>query len=335
MVLSLEALLRITGAIDIHFRRGWGYGTACCGDFRPNQEILGIFEPEHPYFVKTNNLGLRNSYDISQQKPADTFRILAIGDSFTFGPYVANNETWPARLEEFLRQNHPDKKIEVLNAGIASYTISDELAYIKEKGFKLQPDMVLLEVTPNDLSDLRQIQRGYFARPVNAETLYVHLKWAIRDFMYDHSYLLNWLIQLQQKGLIAKVTGKRSVQNDEQIVNDIIYGTNHDFDALYEQNFKELADFLQVKHIKLGVFVFPDSTEVEKFKAGDSDSAFKIDNFVKSLAEKYNAQFIELKNAFMNGNTNALYLLPWNGHPSAYGYYIAAAAVAASLEKTF
>ena len=43
----------------------------------------------------TNNAGLRNAEELSDK----AFHILAVGDSQTFGPFLANEDTWPAWTE--------------------------------------------------------------------------------------------------------------------------------------------------------------------------------------------------------------------------------------------
>ncbi len=101
----------------------------------------------------------------------DGFRIPAIGDSQTFGAYNVNEDTWPAWAENDLkpaRQAGP-ARFQVLNAGISGYTISDELAYLKDKGVALQPKLVLLAVIENDITDLRKELAGTPQRPKSGE----------------------------------------------------------------------------------------------------------------------------------------------------------------------
>src|SRR5438045_8089957 len=70
----------------------------------PNYPLTGPSH-EHPgqlVRVTTNRWGMRGR-DVSQQKPAGTKRILILGDSYTFGLYVNDDETYPAVLERLLR----------------------------------------------------------------------------------------------------------------------------------------------------------------------------------------------------------------------------------------
>lgn len=131
------------------------------GDLLPNQDGHWVVWFHRPYHVQTNSVGLRN---VEEPSPS-AFRILALGDSQTFGPYLANEDTWPAWAENALRTRLGSPGgLQVLNAGIAGYTIADELAYLKEKGVAFRPDLVVLAVFENDLTDLKLEGKEQFRR---------------------------------------------------------------------------------------------------------------------------------------------------------------------------
>src|SRR6185436_4496340 len=73
--------------------------------------------------VETNREGLRGP-EVGP-KPAGGLRILAIGDSFTFGVGARQEETWPARLERRMRN------VQVLNAGAPGFGVPDEVAWFE------------------------------------------------------------------------------------------------------------------------------------------------------------------------------------------------------------
>ena len=108
----------------------------------------GLIRSVHGEFtitVKTNALGLRDDHEFSQIKPDNTFRILVLGDSFTFGYGVESEESYPKQLERFLRDYVKDMNIEILNAGFADGWAPDtEYLYLKNRGILFEPDLVIL-----------------------------------------------------------------------------------------------------------------------------------------------------------------------------------------------
>lgn len=112
---------------------------------RPNAKV-DYGEPEFSIVVEHNSLGYR-SPEISREKPPGRFRILALGDSMTYGIGVENDETFCAVLGQL------DPRLEVINAGANGYGTSQELLVLREEGLGLRPDLVLVAFFWNDLGD--------------------------------------------------------------------------------------------------------------------------------------------------------------------------------------
>lgn len=102
--------------------------------------------------IRINSLGFRGA-EVALDKPAGTFRIACLGGSTTFGLYCRDNDhTWPALLEQRLRAVYPDRDIEVINAGVPGYTMTNSLANFRERVQPLKPNLVIIYHGPNDLS---------------------------------------------------------------------------------------------------------------------------------------------------------------------------------------
>ena len=118
---------------------------------RPGVLIAG---KRTPYFIhpeiRTNSLGLRDR-EFAFPKPAGTFRIISLGDSYAFGWGVSLEETYAKRLERALLADKPAQAIEVVNAGVPSYESWRELKLLKRIGPAVQPDLVICQVADNDL----------------------------------------------------------------------------------------------------------------------------------------------------------------------------------------
>jgi lysophospholipase L1-like esterase len=140
----------------------YNFSAAGFGDLVPAQDGHWVTWFHRPYHVQTNSVGLRNVEEPSEQ----SFRILAVGDSQTFGLFLANEDTWPGWTESILRQrDSPAERIQIFNAGMMGYTIVDELSYLKDKGIAFKPRLVILAVFENDLRDLAKERKGARRRP--------------------------------------------------------------------------------------------------------------------------------------------------------------------------
>lgn len=102
--------------------------------------------------VRINSLGFRDRRDYSLQKPADTIRVLVLGDSVTFGHGTLDDTTYPYLLEQRLRAWRPDVNWEVWNLGVPGYNTRQELTYLQQIGPLAKPDVVVVGFYPNDFT---------------------------------------------------------------------------------------------------------------------------------------------------------------------------------------
>ena len=101
--------------------------------------------------VSSNSMGFRGP-EITQEKPADTVRIVGLGDSVMFGWGVRQEESYLAQLQDLLTEAYPQKTWEVINTGVPGYNTVMEVATMREKGLALEPDIVILNFVTNDLN---------------------------------------------------------------------------------------------------------------------------------------------------------------------------------------
>jgi len=108
------------------------------------------------YTINADSLNER--YDYSQNKPPGVFRIMTLGDSFTYGLYVDTADNWTERLEILLEHdfNCPNySKIEVINLGVYGYDNDYSVERFKKRGKKYDPDLVLwLQAVPTRINEL-------------------------------------------------------------------------------------------------------------------------------------------------------------------------------------
>lgn len=103
--------------------------------------------------VHINSLELRDPREYDLAKGPDTFRILVLGDSVTFGHGSVYEHTYPYLTEQRLKAWRPDVDWQVWNAAVPGYNTSQELAHLLEVGDRFKPDLVVVGFFENDLVD--------------------------------------------------------------------------------------------------------------------------------------------------------------------------------------
>ena len=108
-----------------------------------------------------NSDGLNQISDYPVKKPDNVYRIITLGDSYTFGENVNTQDNYPSQLEKKLNENLKCKNIksfQVLNLGMEGYDISYAVARYKLRGQKYNPDLVLWFIIDADLLRIDELQ---------------------------------------------------------------------------------------------------------------------------------------------------------------------------------
>lgn len=98
--------------------------------------------------VSINAQGLRGPA-IAAKQPGE-LRVLSLGESTTFGVSVSDDDTYSARLGRFLRERFAPRVVTVINAGVPAYSSFQSLTFLEQRGFGLEPDLVLFYHEVND-----------------------------------------------------------------------------------------------------------------------------------------------------------------------------------------
>lgn len=89
-------------------------------------------------------------------KKPGTFRIVTVGDSFTYGDGTSGGRpqtvvSYPTQLERLLNARFDDRGYEVVNLGLRGSLPLEEYYILKEIAPLFGPDLVIVEVTGNDV----------------------------------------------------------------------------------------------------------------------------------------------------------------------------------------
>ncbi len=163
---------------------------AACGWIWPARTGW-LFEPgsrvryetcEFNYLASINSLGLRNAeIDIDKK---ENFRILCVGDSWTFGWGVNIENSWPASLERYLKENGISH-VQVINAGKPGMYSRSYKTALRKMIPALKPDLVILGML--QLDDLAQSYEEAH-RPVKKDKHSAIEKiWYAAKILFQHS----------------------------------------------------------------------------------------------------------------------------------------------------
>lgn len=107
-----------------------------------------------------NSKGENERYEYKTEKEENTYRIITIGDSHTFGYFVNTKENYPERLEDILIKLNIEgnfcvkkNKIEVINLGVMGYDAKYAIHRFREDGAQYNPDLVIWFIKNDDIDE--------------------------------------------------------------------------------------------------------------------------------------------------------------------------------------
>ena len=140
--------------------------------YRPDPDLFWRLRPRAGQEEKTNDYGYR-SPRVPAVKPAGEVRVVALGDSCTFGVNVRMRESYPLVAGAVLRARSA-RAVEVIDAGVPGYTSLQAVRSFVRDLLRFSPDAATLYVGWNDINravylpDRKQNAWRTYARPARA-----------------------------------------------------------------------------------------------------------------------------------------------------------------------
>lgn len=283
------------------------------GILSPEQDLVDRRHPRLPYHVVADSLGYRG-LPFPRRKPPGEFRVLFTGDSFVFGDFVNDHETLPAQLELRLRERCDG--VRVVNAGLDAATIVDE-GHMVERGLAVEPDLVLLLFSENDIADLNRASTwDQLAANRQAKSRF---PLSIAYPVLRHTAL--WNFALQARANLASRRQPVRIDWSGAAADDSV---TQRLRKTYRQTLVGLRDQLRARGVPLRLIAYP------SHHALTNDSQRGQVAWLMRTATSDSVPAIDLLPALTaNGEpVERLYLLPDDGHPSPRGYSVAATELA-------
>ena len=100
--------------------------------------------------MESCNIDHLRTLHLTKDKDPGTFRIVTLGDSYTWGTAIAKvADIWPYVVERRLAEL-TGLKVEVINLGLSGFTTVNEAEMLRRLGWQFHPDLVLVDFTLND-----------------------------------------------------------------------------------------------------------------------------------------------------------------------------------------
>jgi lysophospholipase L1-like esterase len=297
------------------------------GEFVPNRTFRFLYyedvgdagdpsRAKHVAVAKINALGLRGQ-DFPTEKPANTSRILFVGDSFTFGEGVQDDEPFASVLQERLRSEVEDgeRRYQVINAGVSGYNTKDEVQNLRMKWLDLEPDTVVLVFYLNDAYD-----ESRFAALITGSA-----EGELgRELRFESN---SRLLQFVAARVFRWQVGRRITKiYQAQFFDDPAIG-GHDWEACMK-SLRQASELMRERDIRFAMVIFPE------LHALDESHPFKnIYQRVHAYAESLGIPTLNLFPVFEGRSAPELWVHVTDHHPNAEAHRIAADAIWSFLHE--
>lgn len=124
----------------------------------PNAVVKDLFGPGIDVVI--NSQGFRGDQEFSPAQPPGKRRIMCVGDSYTFGYGVSQDQGWCQKLAAI------DPQLEPVNMGQGGYGVDQAYLWYKRDGGKLEHRMTLLAVVSVDLERMMVDEFLGYAKPL-------------------------------------------------------------------------------------------------------------------------------------------------------------------------
>ncbi|MCB0335310.1 MAG: SGNH/GDSL hydrolase family protein, partial [Bdellovibrionales bacterium] len=284
------------------------------GMWEPGQALVSLNIPQLPHHVSINSFGFRG--EEPSQRWKEKTKILFVGDSFTFGSFVDDADTLPAQTARLLDMN----LYEVFNAGLGGSTINDQIHFL-EKALIVNPDVVVLVYSENDLDDLyaspalyKQLEDNRKMKSGLLGTVYS----AVKD-----TCLFNLVLRARALWRNRNTEGKKAKELDAQGVQQVRGRSLIE----YRRNFDKFSNLVSAAGAQLIFVTFPSHHTLY-----DQDWPSTIGSVLKAVPAIDSLDLTPILKQ-QGLERNELYLLPYDGHPSAKAYALAASELAPLIQN--
>lgn len=268
-----------------------------------------------------NSDGFRGSELRSQKKPG-LFRVMVIGDSFTFGARVNQEDTYPAQLEKALhRMSTP---CEVINCGVIGHNMWQHFEVLKRKVLPFHPDLVVLGLFEDDLlqsvSPRESSDEYHGGNPFEDRNLFGILgHFSLWNFLRNANATYEYKYRYRRGYSYIKTIEERKKEwgpaNPTNKNYKIMSGKAEKQQYVdFAETLKKFVELANTKGVKVLVAMIPDSVQLNE------PHLQTVNRFVQRVCNSIKVPFLDLTPILESEeDRSSLYLFPFDAHNSPKG----------------
>ncbi len=240
-----------------------------------------------------NSLGIRERPVRPKQERR---RILVLGDSIAWGGGV---RSFPRLLEKRIgtRTDPGRADVEVFNAGIPGYTTYQEVTWYELFGHRLEPDLVLLQFSLNDVYRILHTVDEY-GRMQIAPDVWADFEGAFKGNWIRRSRLMTFLIERSYR-LNQAISVRRGTQYRFDARVDFYRAWQDDAWIEIQDHVVRLGNRAARDRTKLAILVFPFGEQLRPdYLERDVDYVLKPQRKMQEIAERLQIPILDFFETF-------------------------------------
>jgi lysophospholipase L1-like esterase len=304
----------------------------------PNQKGRKIMPGAFAHTYSNNSYGFRGSREYDFKK-GGKYRILFLGDSFTYGLGVNDEQTFAYLTEKLLLGNGLD--VEVINTGNPGKGTDYELRLFQVLGGKFNPDLTVVCFVGNDFFDN---ERGaYFTVSESGEISPKPLSQGLAKAILNQLPGYNWLVSYSQAANLVRdavvIYLTRRTRPEARPDGLVIHYPEVKNGYANEKNKKLTEIYLRhlIKSIKNNggsfmIFYVPVAEEIEHFRKNHQIGA--DEEAIKTIVAAQGYQLLSLTPVLSTSGepVDKLYFKV-DGHWTALGHALVARYMSENIKK--
>jgi len=276
-------------------------------------------------FYEIESHGWRGA-EFKPDDAANELRVVAIGDSCTFGKGVEESDSWPRQLERELQARlGPSRRVRIANLGVNGYSSRDYLEVLETQALALKPHVVVVGYCLNDFPNaLKQVDAAVYQ---GKDSLRAQLSWDLREQLGKLA-LFRWL-----RATYYEINRERDLEQVERLAEKLTSEPTNAAATMEREGerldaMKTLCGSVDAQLLTM-LFPYESQVYLERPVAGPGPR-------LRALMQQRSVRFVDLLEEFRASARASdpparLFVRGDRYHPNAAGYGIVARSLAGSV----